>query len=133
VKEYVAALVGVPVRFNDVVVLEALATMPDGSAPEEITHLYGVQPPLALTAPEYGVPTVPLGREVVVMAMPDIVAWITTLYALCEVPPPHAVTFTVKEYVAAFVGVPLMFKDVVVLDVFAMMPGGTAPDASVHL
>jgi hypothetical protein len=56
-----------------------------------------VQPPLALTAAEYAVPTVPLGSDVVVMARPPDVAWMTTLYAFCEVPPPHPVTFAVKE------------------------------------
>jgi len=55
------------------------------------------------------------------------------LYAICEVPPPHPVTFTVKEYVAAVVGVPVRFNEVVVLDAFAVTPAGSAPDAIVHL
>jgi len=44
----------------------------------------------------------------------------TVLYAISEVPPPQAVTFTVKESVAAVVGVPVRFSEVVVLDTFAV-------------
>jgi hypothetical protein len=61
-------VVGVPVRLSEVVVLDAFAVTPVGSAPDAIVHLYGVQPPLALTTVEYAVPTVPLGSEVVVIA-----------------------------------------------------------------
>jgi hypothetical protein len=57
------------VSFSDVVVLEVFAVMPAGSLPDAIAHLKGVQPPLAFIAAEYGVPTVSLGREVVVIAM----------------------------------------------------------------
>ena len=75
----------------------------------------------------------PLGRVVVVMLrVPDFVA-MTALYATCEVPPPQPVTFTVKESVLAAVGVPLRFSDVVLLDVFALMPAGRAPDEMAHL
>lgn len=63
-----AVVVGVPVRFNDVVVLDALEMTPAGSFPDAMAHLYGVQPPLALTVAEYAVPLVPLAKEVVVMA-----------------------------------------------------------------
>ena len=75
----------------------------------------------------------PLGTVVVVMLrVPDFVA-IMALYATCEVPPPHPVTFTVKESVPAVVGVPLRLSDVVVPDAFAVMPPGNAPDEMVHL
>jgi len=47
-----AAVLGVPLRFKDVVVLDAFAATPAGSVPETMLHLYGVQPPLALTAAE---------------------------------------------------------------------------------
>ena len=87
-----------------------------------------------MTTAEYAVPVVPLGREVVEMPrLPDVLAWTTTLYAISEVPPPQAVTFKVKESVAAVVGVPVRFSDVVVLDTFAVTPAGNAPDAIAHL
>jgi len=65
----VAAEVGVPVRFNDVVGPDAFDMTPGGSFPDAIVHLYGVQPPLALTGAEYAVPVVPLARAVVVIAI----------------------------------------------------------------
>ena len=66
------------------------------------------------------------------LRVPDFVA-MTTLYATREMPPPQPVTFTVKESVPAVVGVPLRFSEVVVLDVFAVMPAGRAPDEMAHL
>lgn len=72
-----------------------------------------------------------MGREVVVIPIPpDVADWMATLYDLCEVPPPHPVTFTVKEYVLAVVGVPVRFSDVVVLDTLALTPAGSDPDAN---
>ena len=87
-----------------------------------------------MTTAEYPVPMVPLGTDVVVMTTPpDVAASMATLYALCEVAPPQAVTFTVNEEVAAVFGVPVRFSDVVVLDTFAATPAGSAPDAIAHL
>jgi len=57
----------------------------------------------------------------------------TVLYAICDAAPLQAVTFTVKESVAAVVGVPVRFSEVVVLDTFAVTPAGSAPDAIAHL
>lgn len=135
VNESVAAIVGFPVRLTDVVLPDAVAVTPAGSAPDAIDHLYGVQPPLAATTAEYVVPTVPLGREVVVIArLADVFGPITTLYASWSVPPPQPVTFTVKESVAAVVGVPVMSsKAVLLLDTFAVTPAGNAPEAITHL
>jgi hypothetical protein len=39
VKVAVLAVVGVPVRFSDVVLLDGFAVMPAGSAPEVIAHV----------------------------------------------------------------------------------------------
>ena len=39
VKESVPAVVGVPVRFSEVVVLGVFAVMPAGRAPDEMDHL----------------------------------------------------------------------------------------------
>jgi hypothetical protein len=64
----VVAEVGTPLRTSDVVLLDALAVIPAGSVPETTLHLYGVQPPVALTVAEYDLLKVPLGRLVVVMA-----------------------------------------------------------------
>ena len=60
-------MVGVPLSFNDLLLPEGVAVMPAGKAPDEIAHLYGVQPPLACTVAEYAVPTVPLGKVVLLM------------------------------------------------------------------
>jgi hypothetical protein len=62
-------LVGVPVKFRDVVVADCFCVTPAGSAPETMDHLYGVQPPLALMTAEYGVWTVPFGSVEVLIVM----------------------------------------------------------------
>ena len=69
VGEYVIALLGIPLRFNDFVVLDAFAATPAGSAPETMLHLYGVQPPLAWMTAEYATLSVPLGRLVVLIVI----------------------------------------------------------------
>jgi hypothetical protein len=63
----VVAELGTPLRTSDVVVLDAFAVIPAGNVPETTLHLYGVQPPVALTVAEYDLLKVPLGRLVVVM------------------------------------------------------------------
>jgi hypothetical protein len=64
----VVAEVGIPLRSSDVVVLEGLEMIPVGNVPETTLHLYGAQPPVALTLAEYDFLKVPLGRLVVVMS-----------------------------------------------------------------
>jgi hypothetical protein len=49
---YVLALLGVPLRASEVVVLDTFMVIPVGSAPETMLHLYGVHPPMAFTAAE---------------------------------------------------------------------------------
>jgi hypothetical protein len=56
-----------------------------------------------------------------------------TLYETCETCPPQPVTFTIKESIAAVVGVPARFSDLVVLDIIAVTPAGRAPDVIAHL
>jgi hypothetical protein len=65
VKAYCAAVVGVSPRFSALVVLDGCAITPAG-VPVHV-HMYGVQPFAALTVAEYGTPTVPFGRLVVVI------------------------------------------------------------------
>ena len=43
-KESVTAFVGVPLKLYEVVFAETFAVMPGGKEPDEIVHLYGVQP-----------------------------------------------------------------------------------------
>ena len=113
--------------------LDAFAVTPAGSAPETTLHLYGVHPPLALTAAEQALPTIPFGRFVVLIATPGVVACMATLYETSDTCPPHPVTFAVNEYTAAVVGVPVKPSDVVELDAFALMPASNVPDAIAHL
>jgi hypothetical protein len=62
VKLDVPVAVGVPSRSP-----EGLRFNPAGRLPEEIAQLYGVVPPDAENDMLYGVPTVPVGREAVVI------------------------------------------------------------------
>ena len=64
-----AAVVGVPERFRDVVVLDTFLVMPAGSDPEVIVQEMGGHPPLAWMAAEYALFTVPTGKLVVVIAI----------------------------------------------------------------
>jgi hypothetical protein len=67
VKEYLAAVFGVPARFNEVVAVDRFAVIPAGSFPEAMPQTYGVHPPFAWMTAEYGLPTIPLGKVVVMM------------------------------------------------------------------
>jgi len=62
VKLDVPVAVGVPSRSP-----EGLRFNPAGRLPEEIAQLYGVVPPDAENDLLYGVPTVPVGKEAVVI------------------------------------------------------------------
>jgi hypothetical protein len=52
VNEYVAALVGVPVRLSEIGLFEALIVTPGGRVPEEMVQVAGAQPPLVAIAAE---------------------------------------------------------------------------------
>jgi hypothetical protein len=54
--------------------------------------------------------------------------WMTSLYETVEIKPPQPLAETVKDEVAAVVGVPERFRDVVVLDTFLVMPAGSDPE-----
>src|SRR5208282_1058572 len=62
VNKNVAATVGVP----EMTPVEGASTSDVGSEPEEIDHVYDPTPPVAVSVCEYGTPTTPLGRLVVV-------------------------------------------------------------------
>jgi hypothetical protein len=59
----------VPLRLNEVVLVEVFAVTPTGKAPDASAHLYGVQPLLAVMAAEYAVWTVPLGTLAVLIVI----------------------------------------------------------------
>jgi hypothetical protein len=59
----------VPLRLNEVVLVDVFAVTPTGKAPDASAHLYGVQPLLAVMAAEYAVWTVPLGTLVVLIVI----------------------------------------------------------------
>jgi hypothetical protein len=107
VKLNVPAVVGVP----EMVPVELSMVSPGGSDPLAIDQLYGGVPPVTATVAEYGTPTVPLGREVVVMSPLEPPAETTierSAVAVRAVGVVESVTVTVKSEVPAAVGVPEM-------------------------
>src|SRR5271154_6885538 len=103
VKSEVAAVIGVPVMAP----VEAFRLRPAGSVPIDMLHEYGLVPPAAARACEYGVPAVPLGNELVVIES----AWIAALMVMERLAvldcagEEESVTLTVKFEVAAVMGV----------------------------
>ena len=93
------AAVGVP----DIVLPARLS--PVGSDPLVTNHVYGGVPPVALSPCEYAAPTVPDGKDVVVMTGGGSTV---SDSALVAIPPPLSVNCTVKLAVPATDGVPLI-------------------------
>jgi len=122
VKLYVPAVVGVPV------IAPALeSASPGGRVPDVIVQVYGETPPLAVSVCEY----VPLvnpdtrGEDVVIVSGGGLIVrlkvWVATLEA-------ESVTRTVKLYVPAPVGVP-----VIAPALESASPAGRAPDEIAHV
>ena len=99
VKVPVAAPVGVPEMFP----FAALSESPAGRLPVVMPYEYEPVPPVACTVCEYAEPTAAAGSVAGLTAMP---AAIVTLYARAPLEPLPSVAVTVKELVAAPVGVP---------------------------
>jgi len=100
VKEKAPGVVGVPE------IVLPLSASPAGSEPVVTVHVYPPVPPLAASDWEYGVPTVPFGRDEVVIVTGAgltvmLSAWVSELELL-------SVTFTVKAELPGVPGVPLM-------------------------
>jgi hypothetical protein len=118
------APVGVPL-----IVPPLLKLRPAGNAPDVSVHEYGTVPPIAVSVDEYAVPTIPPGKEAVVIVSGSTLA-ITLmengLVAFCT-GAEESVTCTVKSDWPAVVGVPLM-----VPSLLKLRPAGNAPDVTVH-
>jgi hypothetical protein len=118
VKFAVPAAVGVPE-----IVPPALRFIPAGSDPLATDQVYGGAPPLAASACEYAVPTVPTGSDDVVIPKPG--GLIVNDSAAVAVAEGLSVTFTVKLAVPAAVGVPE-----IVPPALRFRPAGSDPPAS---
>jgi hypothetical protein len=118
------ALVGVPL-----IVPPLLKLRPPGNAPEVTVHEYGVAPPVAASANEYAVPTIPFGTEAVVIVSvgaPALMPMERGLVAF-STGEEESVTCTVKLDWPALVGVPL-----IVPFLLKPRPEGNAPDVTIH-
>src|SRR5260370_15052766 len=96
--------------------------MPGGSVPAFTDQVYGVVPPVAVIVSLYGTPTTADGGGLKVTDTPAAIVRLVAWVALC---PFASVTFTVKLYVPATVGVPLRFPLLV-----SDTPGGSEPLAT---
>jgi hypothetical protein len=119
VNEKLPALVGVPLQTP---LVENVR--PGGLMPDIRDHEYGGEPPVALTVASYTAPTRPEGSELV--AIVRGVA-ITIRRPLSTFLPALSVTWTVKEKLPAFVGVPLQTPLIE-----KARPGGLMPDIRDH-
>ena len=80
---------------------------PSGNPPEARDHVYGVVPPVAVNVCEYAPPTLPEGRDVVVIESGG--GSIVRANDFVAVRDALSRTWTVKFAVPAVVGVPLIF------------------------
>jgi len=99
---------------------------PAGRVPDEIAHVYGGVPPLAASVCEYAAPVYPDGRGELVVIASD--ATTVRLKVLVIVAGALSVTRTVKLYVPAVVGVP-----VIAPALESASPGGRVPDEIAHV
>lgn len=101
---YVPASVGVPV----ICPVDELMDNPGGIL--EADHRYGGMPPVAAIVAEYGVPTVPLGNDavVIVSSAGAPIVKLSVFDAVCGVGDDESVTVTVTVLVPAAVGVPVI-------------------------
>jgi hypothetical protein len=100
---------------------------PAGSVPEDTHQLYGAVPPVAASIWLYAVPTVPAGREAVVIERATAAGLIVKVNAFVD-ETPLAVTWTVKLEVAAVVGVPPRTP----VEEFRVRPAGSVPPDTVQ-
>jgi len=102
VKLEVPAAVGVPA------IVAPLSVRPAGNEPDVTAQRYGGVPPLAIKSVEYGEPTVPSGKEDVVMANAGSILMLRSLSADWVFGKEKKLTRTLKLDVPTVVGVPLM-------------------------
>ena len=123
VKFDVPAVVGVPV----IAPVDVFKLRPPGRLPLAIAHVIGVVP-VAARVWLYAVPTVPAGKEAVVIVGATGAELMTMLSALVAFPALF-VALTVKLKVAAVVGVPVIAP----VDAFKLRPPGRLPLAIAHV
>jgi len=123
VKLDVAAVVGVPL----ITPVAGVKLRPVGRLPTDIAHVIGAVP-VAARVWLYAVPTVPAGKEAVVIVGATGAELITMLSALVAFPALF-VALTVKLKVVAVVGVPVIAP----VDAFKLRPPGRLPLAIAHV
>jgi hypothetical protein len=125
VNDTVPAVVGVP----EIAPVDATRLNPVGSVPAVTLQLYGVVPPLACSASEYAVPTVPPGSDVVATVGGCAAAATAILNVFVPVLFAASVTCTVNDTVPAVVGVP----EIAPVDATRLSPVGNIPAVTLHL
>jgi hypothetical protein len=100
---FTVKLLGPPVPGVPEIVPPADRVNPAGSVPTDTVQVYGVNPPEAVSACEYAVPTVPAGSDAVVIVKAGL---IVSDSAFVMLPLALSVTFTVKLVDPAVPGVP---------------------------
>jgi hypothetical protein len=116
------ALVGVPL-----IVPSWLKLKPAGNVPETTVHEYGVVPPVAVSVDEYGVPTMPLGNEAVVIVSGGALILMENSWVAFCTDEEESVTCAVNLDCPVLVGVPL-----IVPSWLKLRPAGNVPDTTVH-
>jgi hypothetical protein len=124
VNDELPVAVGVPEISPD----DAPMLNPAGSAPAEMPHVYGVDPPLADTVVEYVRLTVPPGSDEVEM-VGSAGATIEMLSAFVPVLFFESLTCTVNEEFPPTVGVPEITPDAAV----RLKPAGSTPAVMLHV
>jgi hypothetical protein len=125
VNDTVPVVVGVP----EIAPVDATRLNPVGRVPAITLQLYGVVPPLACSAAEYAVPTVPPDNDVVVTAGGCAAAVTAILSAFVPVLFAASVTCTVNDTVPAVVGVP----EITPVDAIRLSPVGNVPAVTLQL
>jgi hypothetical protein len=116
----VPGAVGVPPTVHPV------SERPAGNVPDVIEQLYGVVPPLVSIVALYTTPTVPLGKEFVIVRAAGLITMVSGPDVVC-VGEPESVTLTVTVELPAVVGVPLTVHPLM------LSPAGSVPDVMLQL
>lgn len=117
--------VGVP----DSTPVDAFKVAQAGRAPSDTLHVNGATPPDAARVWEYAVPVTPDGIEVVEIAGADAATEMVSACVVVREPP--SVTRIVNDatVLVVEVGVP----ETTPVDVFKVIPAGSAPEATAHV
>jgi hypothetical protein len=125
VKLYVPTLVGAP----EITPVPAVNDKPGGKLPELMLQVYGVTPPVAARVVEYVVPSVPLGKLVVVIFNVSVLTVMLRLAVAVCAGFSASLTSTVKLDVPVVVGVPEITPVLAASD----SPAGKLPTAMLHV